>query len=211
MELLEWIPSNVFWARVPPGLPAGPYALELTDARGARAALWRAFVELGPDTTPPQIEVDLADGATLGSGGTVAAHIVADDGAGVVDSIRWQVLDGPEEDCFPALDNDAATMSAPELPLTVRPCTATFMAPLLGDGQPTIVPWSLRVWARDVAGNEAVRDLQLQVAKKPIVASFASRVGALGGRQPFTVQGRFFIPGSEALVGGVRSIARRNG
>jgi hypothetical protein len=62
---------------------------------------------------------------------------------------------------------------------------------------------SLRVWARDVAGNEAARECPLQVAKRPIVDSFAGKLGGLGGRQPFTVRGRFFISGSEALLGGV--------
>jgi hypothetical protein len=209
LEVLRWNLADLYWVRVPAGVPAGPYALELTDAHGATAALWGAFAGLGPDTTPPTIEVrNLPDGATIGSGNTITAAVVADDGAGQLDNVRWQVLDRVEQECFTAPPFDApgaaaATASIPEVvPSSIR-CPAKLMAPVLGDGEPTVLSTSLRVWARDLAGNEATRDFPLQVAKKPIVDSFAGRLGALGGRQPFTVRGRFFIPGTEALVGGV--------
>jgi len=128
----------------------------------------------------------------------------------LLDSVRWQVQDGlrqdrPEQECLTArnLDASAPMETTPEVAPSRVLCPAKFMAPVLGDAQPTVLPMSLRVWARDLAGNETVGDFPLQVAKKPIVDTFVSHLGALGGRQPFTVRGRFFIPGSEALVGGV--------
>lgn len=213
LDVLRWDGFYVYWALVPAGVAAGPYTLELTDARGATAALWGAFVALGADTEAPAIEVrNLAQGATIASGNTITAEVDVDDGAGLLDSVRWQVLDRPVEECPKELDVDGtaaplASGAMADVAPSSLACRATFMAPLLGDGQPAVLPMSLRVSARDVAGNEAVRDFPLQVAKRPVVDSFAGRLGALGGRQPFTVRGRFFIPGSEALVGGVPIIA----
>jgi len=205
LEPLYWNGVDEYSVRVPAGVAPGSYALELTDPRGATAVRPAAFTGLGPDTTPPTIELgEFPPGETLGSGGAFRATLVARDDPGFLASVSWRVDDGEPIECLP----DSAVMNwagagPPPLPVAEEVCTFPLTAQVLDDGQPPVVPMSVQVTARDLAGHETVRDVQLRVAKLPVVDAFAGVGGGLGGRQPFSVQGRYFLPDAEARLGGM--------
>lgn len=202
VETLYWNAADSFWVRVPADLPAGPYALELTDPRGAVTTLASAFTGLGADPDPPEVELQgLPEGNIIGSAKMIVAQAVADDGAGFLESFRWSVDGGDEHACvIPSGTNGG---DQPPVGATRAVCSVPLKAPLLRDGDPTMVPMSLHLVARDVAGHESARDIPLRAAKLPKVEGFQDVLGGLGGWQPFSVRGRFFIPGSRAFLGGV--------
>lgn len=200
LEFADWTGGDAYALRLPAGIPEGTYALELTDARGATTVIAGAFTALGLDPEPPSIEVQpVTNGLTYGSGQKIMAKATADDGFGFLERLDWQVGDGEATPCLPARDPSGL----PPLAVSRYTCPVNFEMPVLDATQPTMVAVSFRISARDIAGHEVALNLPLKVAKLPEISSFAAMWGALGGRQPFSVRGRFFLPGSEALLGGV--------
>lgn len=200
VAVVAWNGADEYALRLPAGIPEGGYGLEVTDARGATAVLPGAFTGLGLDPDSPTIEVrPVPNSLTYGSGQRVLAEATADDGAGFLESLDWQVGDGERNSCLPARDPSGA------LPLIFNKytCRVDFQMPMLDETHSTVVPVSFRISARDIAGHEVALNLPLKVAKLPEIATFAGTDGGLGGRQPFSVRGRFFLPGSEVLLGGV--------
>ena len=200
LAVVEWDGGEGYALRLPGGIADGSYGLELTDARGATTVLAGAFTALGLDVAAPTIQVyPVPNGLTYGSGQRVLAEITADDGAGFLDSLDWQIGDGEMIPCLPTRTPSGA------LPLVLSryTCRVDFQMPALNETHPTVVPMSFRISARDVAGHEGTLNLPLMVAKLPEIVSFAGAFGSLGGRQPFSVRGRFFLPGTAVLLGGV--------
>jgi hypothetical protein len=199
LEVIDWEPGDRYWLRLPAGLSPGPYALELTAPSGSKTTLLDAFTGLGNDLDAPRVEVrGLPESGIVGAGVLVEAEVFADDEPGFLESVRWSIDDGEETECIPASDPARAAT-----PYSQVGCPTKFQTPRLDSSQPTTVPLVLRVRARDIVGHETSAEVPLQVAKLPAVDSFMGIAGALGGRQPFSVRGRFFLPGSEALIGGL--------
>lgn len=198
LEMIDWDASDRYWVRLPAGLAEGPHALELTDPSGATTTLLDAFTGLGLDPEAPRVDVrNLPESGILGAGEPISAEVVADDQPGFLESVSWRLDEGEPTECVPA--SDPARLATP--PLSQITCAFASLAPRLDSSQPTVVPLTLRIAARDIAGHETSREVPLQVGKLPAVDSFTGIFGALGGRQPFSVRGRFFLPGSQAMIG----------
>ena len=214
LDALDWTGNRTFWGRVPAGLAPGRYDLDLTGPDGKVTPIVDAFESLGPDNQPPDIRVDppLAPDSIIGEGATKAFAIVADDGPGAVAQVHWETSDGRSGDCPPI--ELSATALAPN-PLDMPPpqirCPVSITIPRFADLDPSVQPFQLHAWARDVAGHESPLDIPLRIARRPTVVLFASTVGALGGYQPFMVKGRDFLPGSQVLLGGVPIVGQLPG
>ena len=87
-----WVGDALFSAEAPSGLPAGTYALVVTDEDGRRSPMGPAasYTSLGPDQTPPSLQlVAPLAGSVLRAGSSVLAEAVAYDGAGTVAAVTW--------------------------------------------------------------------------------------------------------------------------
>lgn len=212
LETVEWDGFDFsLWARTPPGLAAGRYTLELVDPNGRSNRFAGAFEGLGPDPSPPTIEIPfLVDRPYLRAGSKTDVEIVADDGLGFVASIHWMTSEGASGDC-PPIKADQPPIDIHERPRSRLTCVATLDAQPLGEADPALVPFSLSVAAQDVAEQQSTLEVALIRAKPPTIVSFSDTVGSLGGYQPFVVRGQFFLPGSWALIGGVPIVAMSPG
>ncbi|MEO5768662.1 MAG: IPT/TIG domain-containing protein, partial [Polyangia bacterium] len=212
--------EDAFWARTPPDVPAGRYAVRVTDPRGQASSLAQAFLALGADVTPPTIALEsepalLPDSLSFGEK-TIHVRIVADDGLGSIVGVNWSTSEGSAGACTfgpPPSGSSAplaATIGAPQLSTALRQpslsravCPADVVLPAVpGDG-PTIVPFWFHAEARDGADHQTALDISLRIARLARIVGFASAVGGLAGNQSFVVRGRDFLPGSQALVDGV--------
>jgi hypothetical protein len=68
---------------------------------------------------------------------------------------------------------------------------------------PPVLAFSFRAQAWDVSGQHSEVDIPLFLAKRPVIEKFSDIRGGLGGYQPFTVRGRYFLEGSLAFIDGI--------
>ncbi len=204
LEPVEWDGGDFsLWVRTPPRLAAARYSLELVDQHGQSSQFPDAFESLGLDPAPPTIDVPSLRATPYVPAGKISSiAIVADDGIGAVATIHWSTSDGDTGDCPPIPKIDAPINIRHWAPSRLT-CLAIFKANDLGDDEPTMVPLSFFVTAQDTSGQESTLEVPLQRAKVPTIESFSGTEGSLGGYQPFAVRGRFFIPGTQALIAGV--------
>jgi hypothetical protein len=193
-----WDGGQRLYVTTPAGLPAAAYTVEVLDGRGGRATLAGAFRSLGPDPDPPRIDVSApAAGGYLGAGRAVYASVMVDDGDGGLAEVSWRTTGGDAGRCVLGGDK------LPEVAPARTTCMFSFAAPPLEDDAPLTTPFSLEVMARDLAGHVTTLETPLVLAKQPVVLSFREEVGRIGGNQAFSVEGKNFIPGSQAFIGGM--------
>jgi hypothetical protein len=197
LEPLRWNGADLIYASTPAGLAPARYTVELVDPRGKHAVSSTGFESLGPDSVPPSIDVRMpAQYSYLAAARPSDAVVDVDDGRGMLADVHWETASGESGAC--ALP--------PEGPYAITPskisCRFTIMAPPKQEAA-TPDPFFLSVWASDLGGMETMVKTPLYVARVPTIISFSGTVGSLGGRQPFVVSGRDFLPGSQAFIGGL--------
>ncbi len=211
LKSLGWNGDQTFWAQAPPNLSAGSYTLTVTTPDGQHVTLPNAFQALGPDMDPPTLTLDpvLAD-SVVAEGTTKVTSVVADDGFGAVAQIHWETDDQTSGDCFAV--RSSGTDVPPVVPPSRLTCPVSFSIPkFAADAPPDLLtkPFGFHAWATDTAGNPTPPlDISLQFARLPSILTFAGKVGALGGFQPFEVQGDYFLPGSQVLLDGVPIVGK---
>lgn|GEM_PF-2456794 len=192
------LPDSSFLATVPPGLPAGAYALRVTPPNGHSVLQHGAFQEFGPDTVPPLVVVDMPQpDATLGVGDkttTVTASLHVDDGVGQLMAVTWFASNNAMGSC--PLARQPFTGS---LPGQIS-CLASFPIAPLDPANGLGVPFSFNVVAVDVAMNVTPLTVALTVANLPKIVSFERSYGALAGQQPITIHGAYFTNDAQAFI-----------
>jgi len=192
------VTGQSFLATVPANLAPGAYALRVTPPNGHSVLQHAAFQELGPDTVPPVVTVDMPQpGSTLGVGDKttiVTATLRVDDGFGQLAAVNWF-----------ASNNVMGSCPLPPQPLTNAlpgqiSCTASFPIAPLDPANGLGVPFSFNVVAVDVAMNSAPVTVALTVANVPKIVSFERTYGALAGQQPLIIHGAYFAPDAKAFI-----------
>jgi hypothetical protein len=198
VQSVPGVAGTSFLATVPANLLPGVYALRVTPPSGHSVLQHGAFQELGPDTIPPTVTVDMPQaGATLGVGDkatTVTASLHVDDGFGQLMAVNWFASNGATGWC----------------PLTLQPltnalpghisCTARFPIAPLTPADGLAVPFSFEVLAADVAANVMPLTVAVTVANLPKVVSFEPTYGALAGQQSLTIHGGYFGQDAKAFI-----------
>jgi hypothetical protein len=193
---VTWQSTGMLVAQLPANIPAGDYDVEVVDPRNGTKTLPRAFASLGPDRLAPSVAIlEPADDSVLGAETTIVGVLSSDDDVGYVRALAWTVT-GPM--------GTFASGSCP-VPEDVHrtSCTFSFAAP-----RPAGVtdPLVLTVEAFDTVDNKATATASLRLAPRPVVSSFAPRVGPAVGGTSIAIQGSGFVegnPGTQILLDGV--------
>ena len=189
---------TTFLTTVPADLAPGMYGLRVTAPNGRSVTLPAAFQELGPDTVPPLVTVDMPTPLTvLGVGATPATVTVTlhvDDGDGELSAVTWLASNGAAGACGLT---PQPTTNAP--PAQIK-CQARFQIDPLDPAAPSSVPFSFHVDAIDVANHAGSADVPLFLAHLPSITSFEPGYGPLAGHQAFTIHGAFFTPDAQAFI-----------
>ena len=193
VESLMWLSASQIAVVLPQGLAAGEYDVQVVDPRGLKAVKPNGFTSLGPDLSPPMLSIDEpASRTVVVAQAEVPVAIVADDGAGLLASISWQVsLGGIQmlQDTCPLEPNAHRTT-----------CRFVFVVP-----EPSSTPQTLTlvVHAEDMAhvANTTTVQTTLSVGIAPTVTSFSPGEAPAAGGTLLTVKGGNFIPGTQVLLG----------
>jgi hypothetical protein len=192
---VTWQSANMLVAQLPAGIAAGDYDVEVVDPRGGVRVRTRAFASLGPDTLAPSVTIlTPANHSVLGAETTVVGIVSADDDAGLVASLSW-TLSGPAG----TLASGTCTVPAGAHQTS---CTFEFSAPNPAGSTDVLL---LAVAAEDAAHNETNAQASLRLAPRPVVTSYAPRMGPAVGGTSIAIQGGGFVedtPGTEILLDG---------
>jgi hypothetical protein len=192
---VTWQSAGVLVAQLPANIPAGDYDVEVVDPRNGAKTLERAFVSLGADRLAPAVAIlEPADDSVLGAETTIVGILSTDDDVGHILSLSWTIT-GPE-----------ATLAEGSCPIPAdvhrTSCTFSFATPRpVGATDPLV----LTAIARDTADNATTATASLRLAPRPVVSSFAPRMGPAVGGTSLAIQGSGFVeghPGTQILLDG---------
>jgi hypothetical protein len=187
-----WRDPDELSATLDPGLPAGRYAVLVTDPRGARGELPDAFQSLGSDEQGPAIVIERpAAAAPMAPGGRLSGRLLVSDDS-QVSRVDWR-LAGPMA--------PLATGSCPVAPgPTVVSCDFDLTIPATLAAGDLL---ELTVTAADaspmVNAGSATRSFTLR-APPAVTAVKPTRGGTAGGSE-VVVRGAGFLPGSRVYFG----------
>ena len=192
-----WSASDVYIATAPKGLPVGIYSLRIVDRFGNSTTVLHAYESLGPDKTPPMIQL-LKPSATspLPEGTPADARLQIDDGYGQIASTKWKLSLGD-------LTTDVGTWTrSPEPPTPGAPeiWTCTFPVPPLPHGV-SVLPFKIWIEVTDQGGNATTLEKDFEAASSPSVVGFSPSAGALAGGQPFWLVAHNLRPNSRVFLG----------
>lgn len=198
IQSVEGVAGTSFLAEVPAKLAPGVYALRVTPPNGHPVLQHAAFQELGPDTVPPMVTVDMPQpDTTLGVGDkttTVTASLRVDDGFGQLLAVNWSASNGATGSCPLA---PQPFTNAPPGHIT---CSASFAVAPLDPANGLGIPFSFDVVAVDVAMNVTPVSVAVNVAHLPKIVSFERTYGALAGQQPIIIHGAYFTDDAKAFI-----------
>ena len=196
---LDWLSTGALAGSLPEAsagrLPAGLLDLEVRDPRGHVATLPRAFLELGPDLTPPSLSFTSPTPDTpFAPGMFLQGSIHAADGPpDALADLGWT-----------AYENGLQRASAHCL---VAPgCVATdcgfqfTISQTLGEGDVVRVVAD----ASDTAANRnrATASITFTLLEKPTLGSIMPENGGTPGGTDVLVHGSGFLPGSQVVLDG---------
>jgi hypothetical protein len=194
---LAWQSTNQMEASLPgalaAALPGGPVDVELTDPRGQRTTLTNAFVELGPDNTPPVVAfTSPSPDAPVAPGMTLRGNIHASDAPlGIVTELYWTYSESGQQRMS---GRCPIPTHAPEVdcPFQVKVNTTL-------QGGETI---QFVATARDAANaaNVGRATLSFTVLPRPTVASIWPISGGTAGGTDIVITGSGFRDGSQAIL-----------
>jgi hypothetical protein len=179
-----WESDTILGAELPAGIPAGSYDLLVVDPAGQTARKPNAFTSLGPDTTPPTVQVwRPSDGDSVGAGATVPVVVSADDGAGRI--VRLEVI----------VATTTATLDTRDCPLSgggTASCTYTIVAPPPASSYDSLTVVAV---ATDGAGLSGTQQATLALLAAPIPTGISPAAGSTLGGTVLTLSGANFIGG----------------
>jgi hypothetical protein len=186
-------------AAFPAGIAAGSYDVGVHDPRGRDTIEADAFTSLGPDVTPPSVEIQQpGSGALVGADTDVDVVFYADDGFGTVASIGWRASD--------PTTGEMLSGSCPTTGTSGRQvCPFTLTVPTPASALDTL---TLEAFAFDSVGLEGSNQVFLTLAPRPVVTSVAPRVASIYGGTEIDILGSNFVPpgiadmGTQILVDG---------
>jgi hypothetical protein len=184
-----WESDTILGAEIPAGIPAGLYDLVVVDPGGHTARRPQAFASLGPDVTPPLVQVSSpSDGGALAAGATIAVVASADDGWGKIAKLEVVVATTGE------------TLEARDCPLTggaTAACTFTLIAPDPSSGDDSLTVTAL---ATDGAGLVSSQQATVALLAAPIAAGVSPAAGSTLGGTVVTLSGANFYDGPTEVV-----------
>ncbi len=194
VDSLRWVSSTELSATLPAVVAAGTYDVEVRDPRGKLGGLPRAFVSLGPDTSPPVVTiVEPVGGTIVNAQADVPVAFTANDGLGYLSDLRWSVS-----------SSDIQTLSGTcPLDPNAQQATCRFFFVVPPPPQAIALPLNVVVEAVDTARNVGRAQTTLAIGVAPVVTSFSPADGPAAGGTLVSVVGDNFIVGTQAFVGGL--------
>jgi hypothetical protein len=188
-----WSTDASLIAKMPAGIPAGLYDVEVVDPRRRSITLARGFTSLGPDLEAPVLKlVGLAPETLLGAGSVQDFRFQATDPLGWLSGLHWRASTDngwvEEADCL---------VIPGRLPGGTTECPVRLALP---DAVVALDTLHLEVTARDSAqpeANVATLNASFPFAPKPLVMtdSCTPIIGPASGGTLVTITGANFVPG----------------
>jgi hypothetical protein len=196
---IDWLSSGALAATLTAAsaarLPTGPLSLEVRDPRGRVATLAGAFLELGPDVTPPTVAFLAPDPTTPFVAGMVLQgtfHAV-EAAPGALGSMVWT-----------AYENGVQRNGAPcAIPPASPEATCGFQFAIsLGLGQGDVVRVVAEASDRSPRQNRATATLSITLREAPGLVGVVPNSGGTAGGTDVLVQGYGFLSGTQVFVDG---------
>lgn len=189
LSAVMWESDTLLGAEIPAGIPAGQYDLVVVDPGGHSARMPQAFASLGPDVTPPLVQVSSpSDGGAVAAGATVAVVASADDGLGQIAKLEVEVA------------TTSGTIEARDCPLTggaTAACTFTIIAPDPSSGDDALTVTAV---ATDGAGLVGAQQATVALLAAPIAGAVSPAAGSTLGGTVVTLSGANFYDGPTQVV-----------
>jgi hypothetical protein len=205
VDEVKWLSPKALMGMLPARAPAGVYDVTVTDPRGQRQELPRAFTSLGQDQEPPTVTfLSPAPRTIVAAGTTITIILSADDGHGFLDTLDVDV----------STDGEPHLLShrCPVVPSTGQvPCYFPVTSPAPVGARDQIV---IRATAVDSVGNLSpvtppVNPVSFRLAPRPSASGLSPMIGPSRGGTEIIVTGTDFVEptddsrGTELLVDGV--------
>jgi hypothetical protein len=189
LDQVTWVSVGILSALVPPGIPAGRYDLIVADPRGHSAQLAGAFTSLGPDSTPPTVQIkNPSDGGVIATNAPVDVLILADDGYGILATLKVTITAGTAapstKDCYVTGGSSAS-------------CTFSFPAPApTADGDML----SIDAEATGSGGLMQTAHASMRMVPAPVATGLSPKVGSTRGGTAVTLSGANFVVGATQVA-----------